>query len=585
MKYTIIGDNNKEDILKTLFINRGISVENINNYISASKTNLLDYDDLDNIHVAVECLIEHLNKDSNILLVVDCDVDGFTSSALFYNAIKELRPDANIDFVVHDGKMHGLSSDLDFNSDDYNLIILPDSSSNDYEQHEYLDNKSIDVIVLDHHEAEKYSEHAIVVNNQLSENYSNKALSGVGVVWQFLKCLIEDTEADFDLTKYLDLVAVGNVADMMDLTSYETRYFVANGLKNIHNKFIKQIIKENEYTLGSSGTITPKDVSWTIAPMVNAMIRVGTQKDKRLLFMAFLDEYAMTDVPSTKRGSKDGDTEVLASQAIRICRNARAKQNKTVDSGIALIEKQIKENNLEDNKLLLIEVGVNELDATLIGLIANKIAPKYFRPTIICKRINDDLVGSIRNFGYSELEDFRGELEESGLVNWAQGHASAAGVSIPYENKEKLVEYFNYKLKDLSFTKQYRVDFEFDSCEKQNIKDTILSIDGLNKSGIWGKGVEEPFVVVRNVCIDGSNLSVMKTKKSTTMKITDSTDPLIEYIKFRATDEFINNFQSGFGAKYVTFVGTCQMNEWMGNRKYQIEIVDFKIEDEVQFIF
>ena len=87
--------------------------------------------------------------------------------------------------------------------------------SNDYEKHKELKEKGIDIIVLDHHEAPKISEDAIIVNNQLCE-YPNKSLCGVGIVYKFLQALDEElwqSKAD----NYLDLVAIGEIGDSMDI--------------------------------------------------------------------------------------------------------------------------------------------------------------------------------------------------------------------------------------------------------------------------------------------------------------------------------------------------------------------------------
>jgi single-stranded-DNA-specific exonuclease len=104
-----------------------------------------------------------------------------------------------------------------------------------------------DILVLDHHEAERYSDHAVVINNQLSKNYPNKALSGVGVVYKFLEHIDYETQKE-NLKEeegfvepysynYLDLVALGEISDVMDMTTLENRWIVSAGLSNINNKF------------------------------------------------------------------------------------------------------------------------------------------------------------------------------------------------------------------------------------------------------------------------------------------------------------------------------------------------------------
>ena len=135
-----------------------------------------------------------MSAGGRIYLVIDCDMDGYTSSALVYLYLTEVIKsytgwDFSIDYHIPEGKEHGLEVVMPFLSEKkkYDLIILPDSSSNDYDYHQLLSEMGYDILVLDHHLAERYSLDAVVINNQLSENYPNKALSGVGVVYKFFE--------------------------------------------------------------------------------------------------------------------------------------------------------------------------------------------------------------------------------------------------------------------------------------------------------------------------------------------------------------------------------------------------------------
>ena len=111
---------------------------------------------------------------------------------------------------MHEGKQHGLNDCLDYiNSHDFKLVIVPDAGSNDYEAHSALKEKGIKTIILDHHLADKVSEDAIVINNQLCD-YPNKELSGVGVVYQFCRYIDETVNSSSKYAQnYLDLVALG----------------------------------------------------------------------------------------------------------------------------------------------------------------------------------------------------------------------------------------------------------------------------------------------------------------------------------------------------------------------------------------
>ena len=102
------------------------------------------------------------------------------------------------------------------------LLIVPDAGSNDYKEHKILSDRGVEVIVLDHHEADKISTDAIIVNNQF-HNYPNKGLSGVGVVYKFCQVL-DDTLGVKYADLFLDLVAIGLVGDMMSLLDFETKH-------------------------------------------------------------------------------------------------------------------------------------------------------------------------------------------------------------------------------------------------------------------------------------------------------------------------------------------------------------------------
>jgi single-stranded-DNA-specific exonuclease len=137
-------------------------------------------------------LLTHCAAGGQIYVPIDPDVDGYTSAALFFNYMCDVVSDDfafSLNYHVPEGKEHGLATIMDWFPEDGNgsLIVMLDSSSNDYEQHKVLKERGYDIIVLDHHEAPHYSEDAIVVNNQLSKNYPNKNLSGVGVVFKFFE--------------------------------------------------------------------------------------------------------------------------------------------------------------------------------------------------------------------------------------------------------------------------------------------------------------------------------------------------------------------------------------------------------------
>ena len=482
MKYILKSDNYQSNYLVNLLNSRGIF--DIENYLNPSKENLLDCNLLCNIKEAADCLLKHLNNNSTIGIVIDSDQDGFTSTAILWNYIKLIFPNANLNYFLHEGKQHGLEDFCEkiINQNKYDLIIMPDASSNDYDYHKSLKEHGIDVIVLDHHDAEKLSEDAIVVNNQLSTNYENKALSGAGVVYKFCVYLDNRLGKNF-ANQFLDLAAIGIIGDMMDLRTLENRYIVSEGLKNIKNACIIQIIEKQSYSIGDTDNLNPTHIAFYITPLINALIRVGSQQEKESLFQALINGNEM--VPSTKRGAK-GTYESLGTQCARNCVNARSRQNRAKEKAIDELEIKIFNDNLDENKVIFIPVEPsNNIDSTLTGLIAMQIMNKYKKPVIIAKENNEGYFrGSARGDSKSELKNLKTFFQNSGLFEYAEGHECAHGVSIHKKNIDKFISYANEELKDINFNEGV---YEIDFIRNSNAPDLKDLINELGKySYLWG---------------------------------------------------------------------------------------------------
>ena len=330
---------NPDKALKELLQDRG--VQDIEQFMNPSMLCENDPYQLKNIDVAAEMLLHHLHEKHKILFVVDADTDGFTSSAILWLYIKHIFPEAELEFTVHDHKQHGLNDKVDWITDEarWDLVILPDAGSYDVKEHQLLGEMGMDVICLDHHE-QLYDDQgnpvtsniptAIVVNNQLSLDYPNKSLCGAGIVYKF--CEVLDAKLGIDQAhNYIDLAALGEIADVMDRTNIETNYIMMEGLKNIRNEGFRTLIESQAYSLKDKAAapyngLTPIDIAFYIAPLINAITRVGTIAEKEAMFYCFIEPNRA--MPSTKRGAKSGDIESAAEQTARVGRNAKARQDR-----------------------------------------------------------------------------------------------------------------------------------------------------------------------------------------------------------------------------------------------------------------
>ena len=133
------------------------------------------YHDLDNIGRAVELLAKHVENKSKIYIQIDVDTDGMTSASIMYQfLVNDLGVDEDlVVYHIPKTKVHGITLE-EVHEHQPDLVIAPDASSSEFEIHKELKDNGIDVLVLDHHEVEgnRYSEDAVVVNNQLSDRKS-----------------------------------------------------------------------------------------------------------------------------------------------------------------------------------------------------------------------------------------------------------------------------------------------------------------------------------------------------------------------------------------------------------------------------
>lgn len=566
--------------VEQVLVNRGIPYDQINHYLNTTDNDILDPLLIPHLDEGAKMLIRHISQNDKVLIQVDSDCDGYTSAALLINYLYCLFPsfvNNNISYRVHMGKQHGIIPDTI--PEDVRLVIAPDSSSNDYEAHEYLNLSGVDVLVIDHHEADHISKYACVINNQLCD-YPTKSLSGVAMVWKFC-CYIDMLLKTDHAQKFLDLVALGLVADMMDVRDFETRRLIDKGLQQIRNPYFRGAIDKDQFHF--TNEITPIGVAFYIAPLINATTRVGTQEEKLMLFESMLDFRGYELVPSTKRGCK-GQAETRVEQACRNCTNIKSRQTKIRDNSLEKIEQIIVNQNLLSNKILIVQLDDLITDRNLTGLIANQLMSEYQRPVLILNRIeNEDGTitweGSGRGYDKSRLKDFRGFLENNKYVMYAEGHANAFGIGIKDEDISAFIASTNSALDGFDFTPIYNVDFIYKSDELT--PDEVIDIAGMKS--LWGQGVEEAEIAVEGIKVHKDNIRILSPDKNPTLKIMLPNG--INFMKFRSSEEEYDKLYSELGYVTINIVGECERNIWNNKISPQVMIKDYEIVDRANYYF
>ena len=566
--------------VEQVLVNRGIPYDQINHYLNTTDNDILDPRLIPHLDEGAKMLIKHISQNDKVLIQIDSDCDGYTSAALLMNYLYCLFPsfvNNNISYRVHMGKQHGIIPDTI--PEDVKLVIAPDSSSNDYEAHEYLNLSGVDVLVIDHHEADHISEYACIINNQLCD-YPTKSLSGVAMVWKFC-CYIDMLLKTDHAQKFLDLVALGLVADMMDVRDFETRRLIDKGLQQIRNPYFRGAIDKDQFHF--TNEITPIGVAFYIAPLINATTRVGTQEEKLMLFESMLDFRGYELVPSTKRGCK-GQAETRVEQACRNCTNIKSRQTKIRDNSLEKIEQIIANQNLLSNKILIVQLDDLITDRNLTGLIANQLMSEYQRPVLILNKIeNEDGTitweGSGRGYDKSRLKDFRGFLENNKYVMYAEGHANAFGIGIKDEDINAFITSTNSALDGFDFTPIYNVDFIYKSDELT--PDEVIDIAGMKS--LWGQGVEEAEIAVEGIKVHKDNIRILSPDKNPTLKIMLPNG--INFMKFRSSEEEYDKLYSELGYVTINIVGECERNIWNNKISPQVMIKDYEIVDRANYYF
>lgn len=564
MTYKLIGTNNTKKPLESFLENRGI--KNIKEYTNLGESCVIPYSNLDNMQEAVALFMKHIKSNSVISIVVDPDTDGYSSAAMLWNYTKKAFPDTQLEYVLHSGKQHGLSPDINFH-DGVGLVILPDGGTNDTEQCKKLSERGIDVLVLDHHIMDKDNPYAVIVNNQTSADYSNKEFCGAGIVYKFLQSLDDECWNDY-ADEFLDLVALANISDVMGMGSYETKYLVEKGLHQVRNKAFTAFVKAQEYSIGNHLNINA--VVFYITPLINAMCRCGDFDEKDLLFRAFVE---MEEIfKYKKRGGKEETDESIYDRAVRLCKNAKTRQDKAVQKCLSNLKSWIEEK--QAHKMPVIFAKSVDVPDTFTGLVAMKLADYYKRPCLVLrKRADGTYGGSARNNDTSPIANLKETMCSLNLFDFCRGHNGAFGFGIKPSNVSKAINACVKQLSDLDFD-TIPVDFELDFADFDT--GFIRDIDSLKD--YFGTGLKEPKVVIKNIILQ-KNQGVIMGKDSSTWKFI--TDDNIAFIRFKNPEndivlDYLND-KSNHNDVVIDAICRVSINSYMGVFTPQAEIIKYEV--------
>lgn len=552
-KYNLIGDNDYLfDITGSLSQNRGVN--DLNEYLNLDKKVTRSWKNYTNIHKAVEVISKHIDNNSNIFILPDQDADGYTSASIMYQYLKLQNNELNIEWDVHDKKIHGLN-EMEILSH-IDLVIIPDASSNEVEIHKKLTERGIDVVVIDHHDVSLEGDQYAIIVNPKQDNKGNVNLSGAGVVYKVCEALDDHYKTDY-AEYFLDLVAVGLIGDMMSLKDKEIRYYVNEGLENINNDFLRSLIIKQEYSMKK--VVNPTTIAFYIVPLINAVTRVGTKEERMDLFKAFIGHKELVKYKS--RGSDEYQLVPFIDDMARQCTNIKNRQGRTSDKALnEIISKYV----IDDNAKVLV-IQDTTIQSGTSGLIANQLASKYMKPVLILStESKETFKGSGR--GCKTFSDFKNTVNKTGLFEFAEGHDAAFGVEIKKENIPLVQDKLNKLLANEVFQVSYDVDFVLPI----NSVSTYFLEEITGLSNVWGRDISEPLFVVNKIDVSKVEISVIgKNQDTITFNHND-----VSFIMFK---QDINSIQDLMDAKMIEVIGKASVNEYKDNITYQTIISDYNI--------
>ena len=441
-----------KDILKILF-SRGIkSPGEIRDFLNPKLENLQNPNKLYDVEKAVKIIREAIQKNKNIWIYGDYDVDGITSTAVLYLALKELGAENVSYYIPIRDEGYGLNNDAlkKIKDSGGELVITVDCGITAFEEIKFANSINLPVIITDHHnlQGKKVPEALAVINPKRIENeYTFESLAGVGTVFMLVLSLFESYGKKEKAFEYLDLVSIGTIADIVPLLS-ENRILTKFGLEKL--SFTKNrglaFLLYKLFNSGENKGNNPKseystyDVGFIIAPVFNA---AGRLKDAKMVVKLLTSD-------------NNREIEIIVKELINKNFERKELQNRIVE----MIEKNIEKNKINED-FVIIDYSP-EYHHGIIGIAASKIVDTYYKPVIIMEVKEDEgiAVGSCRSIeGFNILNALQSMPE---LFVKFGGHSGAAGFTIPIKNielfKRKINEYAKKILKEDDFVKIINID-------------------------------------------------------------------------------------------------------------------------------
>lgn len=541
-----------------LLINRGISDRaSVESFLSPRLADLIDPMLLKDMDKAVGIIINAMEKKERIAVFGDYDADGISSTALLLNFFSDLGVPITsyIPNRLDEGYSLNPKAIKNLAGQGIRLIITVDCGISNKKEIELAKELGINVVVTDHHQIPSDFEPLCpVINPNRSDSmFPFKALAGVGVAFFLLIALraglrqrnwFKDLPV-IDLRQYLDLVALGTVADIVPLIG-QNRIIVKSGMEIMKNTRWPGLKAIQDISGANKNQISSHDLAFKLAPRINAPGRMG-------------DAAAGLKALTTNSETIAGDT---ARQLNRMNIQRQQIEGEILEE---IEEIMIPELDLRAKRTIVL--AKNGWHRGVLGIVASRLLGKYHRPTLLLG-IEDGIArGSGRSIDGFDL--YRAMTSLSHLFEKFGGHYHAVGCALRESNiKElswKIEEIAREKLKEEDLISGIDIDAEISISEL-----TSSTVKEIRSLGPFGSGNPEPVFYSGDLTVIDSWIVGERHLK---LRLGQG-DTIMEAIGFGLGDLHPLDGNS------INMVFNPGINRWNGREKVELKVNDIELADK-----
>ncbi|MEM9444052.1 MAG: single-stranded-DNA-specific exonuclease RecJ [Verrucomicrobiota bacterium] len=535
-----------EQVVKYLLNARGISDREHESFLHPKLSNLNDPLRIPDMERAVVRVEEALRTGQRILIYSDYDVDGMTSSALMFRFLAQMGKQVDVFIPERLSEGYGLSIsaiDRAIGEGKPDLLLALDCGTTSVAEVEYLNEKGIDVIIIDHHElAEKIPNALAFVNPQKGEH--DHILATVGLVFKFCHAFLKmrDEPDLFDLKECLDLIAVGTVADIVPLKE-DNRILVHHGLKRLAQT-AHVGLQELMQAAGIRRRPTPVTIGFMIGPRLNASGRLAEAKSG----------WELLTTQSRRNAA------ILAQQLDRLNRDRQDLEQQATYEAEAIIGRKVGVNPK------CVVVASREWHQGVIGIVASRLQKKWYCPIVVISIDEDGKgKGSGRSIDGCSLMDGLRHCQD--LLLSFGGHAMAAGLEIEANQidtfRERLEEWMQSNCSEEIYQEQLDIDMELPG---EALNEELAR--SLGKLEPFGRFNEPPIFVIRDIQCEGSEKIFGKGHLRFSARVGSN---WFDAVAFNMANELL-------GQKKFDVVGHWEIDDYSG--KPCLRILDYKSSDK-----